>query len=92
MRRLDLLQRLETALADAHTILEQMSCEERTRALNEAHSQGIGVDLLVAREISVLTRDAELEALKRLNVTGAYAAPSFAGAEIDPRSSASPAG
>lgn len=92
MRRLDLLQRLETALADAHTILEQMSCEERTLALNEAHSQGIGVDLLVAREISVLTRDAELEALKRLNVTGAYAAPSFVGAGIDPRTSASPAG
>lgn len=71
--RIDLLGCLEGALSDASTILGTMSPEERTQALTEAHSQGISLELLVAREISVIAWDAEIEALRRLKVSGARA-------------------
>jgi hypothetical protein len=87
--RIDLLGRLESALTDASTILRTMSPEARTQALAEAQSQGISVVLLVAREISVIARDAEIEALKRLNVNGACAAPLSVEIGMNPRSGAS---
>jgi hypothetical protein len=86
---IDLLPRLERALADARTILEKIPSGERVQVLMEARAQGISAELLVAREICVMVSDAEIEALKRLNVTGARAVLPSDGGEIAPSSRAS---
>jgi sugar-specific transcriptional regulator TrmB len=66
----DLLEhhKLQDVLRDTRKILELITPEERAGVIQEARSKGIEVEVLVARAMGVLVREAELDQMARRDV------------------------
>ncbi len=69
----DLLPHMDAALADARMIFMKLTPDEQADAVMEARDKSISVELLIARAIGVLMREAELQELQRRDVQRAKA-------------------